>query len=236
MPLTAATIKRELKAVARPEKAAFYPKFFKAAPGEYGEGDRFLGVVVPDQRKIARKYRDLPRQELDKLLADPFHECRLTALFILVHQFEKTTDSQTRKTIIDYYLSQTPAVNNWDLVDASSHKLLGAWLCDQTNRNILKRLSGSSCLWEQRIAVVATYALIQKGDFDATLTLAEQMLNHPHDLIHKATGWMLREVGKRNAASLEAFLNQHAAAMPRTMLRYSIEKLPPAKRKHYMAR
>lgn len=235
MPLTAASVKRELKAVAKPEKAAFYPRFFKTAPGEYGEGDRFLGVVVPDQRKIARRYRELARPELDKLLGDPFHECRLTGLFILVHQFEKATDSNARKALVDYYLSKTSAVNNWDLVDASSHKILGAWLCEQTDRKILKRLSSSPSLWEQRIAIVATYALIKKGDLDETLMLAEQMLNHPHDLIHKATGWMLREAGKQDPAVLETFLSHHAASMPRTMLRYAIEKLSPSQRKHFMA-
>ena len=234
MPITAASVKRELKAVAKPEKAAFYPSFFKAGPGEYGEGDRFLGVVVPDQRKIARKYRELSRPELDKLLSDPFHECRLTGLFILVHQFERTTDSRSQKEVVDYYLSKSSSVNNWDLVDASSHKILGAWLCKQTNRKILYRLGRSKCLWEQRIAMVATYALIKNGEFDETLVLAEQMLDHPHDLIHKATGWMLREVGKQNPAILDTFLNQHAASMPRTMLRYSIEKLSPSKRKHFM--
>ncbi|MDG2012999.1 MAG: DNA alkylation repair protein [Pirellulaceae bacterium] len=234
MPLTAAAVKRELKSRVNPEKAAFYPRFFKAGPGEYAEGDQFLGVVVPDQRKTARQYRGLPRQEIHKLLDDPYHECRLTGLFILIDQFEKTKNQTDRKSIVDDYLSRTDAVNHWDLVDASAHKILGVWLIDQTNRSVLVRLSKSPNLWEQRIAIVATYALIRRGELDDTLQLAETMLDHPHDLIHKATGWMLREVGKQQPSALEHFLHQHAPHMPRTMLRYAIEKMSPSQRQVFL--
>ena len=234
MRLSAAAVKRELKSFVNPEKAAFYPRFFKAGPGEYAAGDRFLGVVVPHQRKTARKFRGLPRAEIQKLLDDPYHECRLTGLFILIDQFEKTKIQADRKSIVDYYLSQTDAVNHWDLVDASAHKILGAWLVDQTNRGVLKRLSESSNLWEQRMAIVATYAFIRHGELDDTLKLAEAMLDHPHDLIHKATGWMLREVGKQQLSVLEQFLHQHASHMPRTMLRYAIEKMPLAQRQAFL--
>lgn len=232
---TAAAVRRELKTRINPEKAAFYPRFFKAGPGEYAEGDKFLGVVVPDQRKVARQFRNLPRSQVDKLLDDPYHECRLTGLLILVHQFEQADDETLRKEILDYYLNRTDAVNNWDLVDASAHKILGNWLTDQTNRKILDRLSRSRNLWEQRIAVIATLPLIKQGEFDDTLRLCERLMDHPHDLIHKATGWMLREAGKENPKVLDAFLNQHAANMPRTMLRYAIEKMPESKRKKYLA-
>ncbi|MGI9515580.1 MAG: DNA alkylation repair protein [Pirellulaceae bacterium] len=232
---TAAAVRRELKTRINPEKAAFYPRFFKAGPGEYAEGDKFLGVVVPDQRKVARQFPDLPRNQVDKLLDDPYHECRLTGLLILVHQFERTESEAARKEIVDYYLSRTDAINNWDLVDASAHKILGVYLSDKANRKILDRLSRSRDLWEQRIAVIATLPLIKQGEFDDTLRLCERLIDHPHDLIHKATGWMLREVGKENNKVLDAFLDQYAAEMPRTMLRYSIEKMPESKRKKYLA-
>lgn len=236
MALTAAAVRRELKTKINPEKAAFFPRFFKTGPGEYGEGDRFLGVVVPDQRKVARQFRELPQKEIDKLLDDAFHECRLTGLLILVDQFEKAKkDDKRRKEIVDYYLSRTDAVNNWDLVDSSAHKLLGSWLVDRRDRRILDRLARSKNMWEQRIAMVATYTLIRKGDFDDTLRLSEKLLHHPHDLIHKAVGWMLREVGQQDRKVLEAFLKRHAAEMPRTMLRYAIEKLPDTQRKRYLA-
>ena len=233
MPLTAAAVKRELKSKINPEKAAFLPRFFQTGPGQYAEGDQFLGVVVPDQRRIARQYRQLPRNEIDTLLADRFHECRLTALLILVEQFSRCREADARKELVDYYLSRTDAINNWDLVDASAHKILGAWLSEQTDRRMLDRLAKSRNLWEQRIAVVATYHLIQRGELDDTLRLAGQLLHHPHDLIHKAVGWMLREVGKQDPRVLQAYLDRHAAEMPRTMLRYSIEKMPDNQRQHY---
>lgn len=237
MASTAAAVRRELKLHINPEKAAFFPRFFKAGPGEYAEGDRFLGVTVPNQRKVAKKFRDLPKAELNKLLDDPFHECRLTGILILVGQFEKSKQEDDRKEIVDYYLSRTDAVNNWDLVDSSAHKILGVWLSDKSaqQRKILDRLARSKNLWEQRISMIATLPLIKMGEFDDTLRLAEKLLTHPHDLIHKAVGWMLREIGNQDQKVMEAFLNKHAAGMPRTMLRYAIEKISDAKRKKYLA-
>lgn len=237
-PMTAAAVRRELKSRANPEKAAFFPRFFKAGPGEYAEGDRFIGVIVPEQRKIAKQFRELSRPQIDKLLDDPLHECRLTGLLILVHHFEaafKAKDHHSQKEILDYYLSRTDAVNNWDLVDSTAHKILGRWLCDKKDRRILDRLSRSKNMWEQRISVLATLPLIKQGDFDEVLRLCERLIGHPHDLIHKVTGWMLREAGKQEQAVLEGFLQQHASEMPRTMLRYAIEKLPQTTRKRYLA-
>lgn len=221
--------------MANPEKAAFFPRFFKAGPGEYAEGDKFIGVIVPNQRKVAKQFRDLPQTEIDKLLNDPVHECRLTGLLILVGQFERSKDQAQRKSIMQYYLSRTDAVNNWDLVDSSAHKILGKWLVDRKDRRVLDRLAKSKNMWEQRIAMVATYTLIKNGELDDTLRLAEKLLSHKHDLIHKAVGWMLREAGKQDDKVLLAFLDQHAHRMPRTMLRYSIEKLSDARRKKYLA-
>ena len=232
---TAAAVRRQLKTMANPEKAAFFPRFFKAGPGEYAEGDKFIGVIVPNQRKVAKQFRDLPQTEIDKLLNDPVHECRLTGLLILVGQFERSKDQAQRKSIMQYYLSRTDAVNNWDLVDSSAHKILGKWLVDRKDRRVLDRLAKSKNMWEQRIAMVATYTLIKNGELDDTLRLAEKLLSHKHDLIHKAVGWMLREAGKQDDKVLLAFLDQHAHRMPRTMLRYSIEKLSDARRKKYLA-
>ncbi len=231
----AAAVRRQLKTMVNPEKAAFFPRFFKAGPGEYAEGDKFMGVIVPDQRKVAKQFRDLPQTEIDKLLNDPVHECRLTGLLILVGQFERSKDQAQRKSIMQYYLSRTDAVNNWDLVDSSAHKILGKWLVDRKDRRVLDRLAKSKNMWEQRIAMVATYTLIKNGELDDTLRLAEKLLSHKHDLIHKAVGWMLREAGKQDDKVLLAFLDQHAHRMPRTMLRYSIEKLSDARRKKYLA-
>ena len=234
----------ELKSKVRPDKAAFLPGFFKAFPGGYGEGDEFLGVVVPDQRKVAARYQTLALSEIDALLQSRWHECRLTALFILVHQFTvaqkpEIRDVDRQKVILDFYLEHLDRVNNWDLVDASAHKILGQWLVDRpANRNadrkVLSSLAGSKNMWEQRVSVIATLPLIQAGQFDEILRLSEKFLSHPHDLMHKATGWMLREVGKRDLAVLRAFLQEHVAAMPRTMLRYAIEKMPDAERKKWL--
>ena len=191
-------------------------------------------MVVPHQRKTARKFRGLPRPEIQKLLEDAYHAGRLTGLLILIDQFEKANIQADRKSIVDDDLSQTDAVSHWDLVHASAHKILGAWLVDPTSRRVLERLSESSDLWEQRIAIVTTYAFIRRRELDDTLKLAEAMLDHPHDLIHKATGWMLREVGKQQLSVLEQFLHQHAPHMPRTMLRYAIEKMPLAQRQAFL--
>lgn len=231
---TAAKVKAALREKINPEKAEFLPRFFKTGPGEYGEGDKFLGVVVPDQRKVAREFKDLPLLQIEKLLDDPIHECRLTGLLILVDQFKKAKDNAVRNSLCDFYLSKLDRVNNWDLVDSSSRDILGAWLHDKKDRRVLDKLAKSDDLWRQRVAMVSTYWFIKRGDFDDTLRLAEKFLTHQHDLMHKAVGWMLREVGNMDEAVLTGFLDRHATKMPRTMLRYAIEKLPEPKRKAYM--
>ena len=232
-PLTsAAAVRDELRAVADPEKAAFYPRFFRTAPGEYGEGDRFLGVTVPKQRRIAKRCRALPLRSVQALLRDPYHECRLTALFIMVERFARTTGAE-RDAVVRLYLDNLDYVNNWDLVDASAHKILGAHLADG-DRRLLYELASSGHLWRQRIAIIATHDYIQAGDFDDTLALADHLIDHPHDLIHKAVGWMVREVGNQDQAVMERFLRTRYRSMPRTMLRYAIEKLPEDRRKAYL--
>ena len=230
---TARQVKSALRRHVNPEKAAFYPKFFKTGKGQYGEGDRFLGVVVPDQRKIANLYKHLPRSELDQLIQDPFHECRMTALLILVKQFEKADDDD-RTEIVEYYLSRLDFANNWDLVDCSAHKILGAYLVDKKDQSQLAALANSNHLWRERTAMIATLAMIKQGDYSKTLSLAEHFLDHPHDLMHKATGWMLREVGKGDERILKLFLNRYYTKMPRTMLRYAIERLEARDKAKYM--
>lgn len=239
--MTAKHVLAELSKMARDDKAAFLPGFFQAVPGGYGEGDQFLGCVVPDQRKVARSFQDLSRAHLLTLFASPWHECRLTGMLILVHQFQraakpKNPDRHAQcQDIVDFYLSNLDAVNNWDIVDSTSHKILGAWcLVERSQRSTLNRLAQSESLWERRIAVVATYALIKNDEFEEIIALSKRLLNDEHDLMHKAIGWMLREMGKRDPNQLEQFLTKHASEMPRTMLRYSIEKLSKEERMHWM--
>ncbi len=239
---TAAQVLATLRKLVRPDKAVFLPKFFQAIPGGYGEGDQFLGVVVPDQRKAAKQFRDLPLGELQQLLDSPWHECRLTALFILVDQFERASkatvkheDAHAAKKLIDFYMQNLTAVNNWDLVDASAPKILGRWLlAHPPERKMLTKLSASDSVWERRIAVLATHPLIQAAQFDEILRLSKRLLGDQHDLMHKAIGWMLREMGKVDAIALTNFLEQHVHRMPRTMLRYAIEKRAPAERKFWL--
>lgn len=225
-------LKKELRAVRQPDKAAVYQRFFKTGPGEYGEGDRFLGVTVPDQRRLAKKYRDLNWLDTIRLLKSVYHEERLTALFIMTHQFERG-DVLTRGRVYRFYLNNTKYINNWDLVDATAYKICGPYLIDK-DRAFLDNLARSRDLWKRRISIITTYHFIRHHQFDDTLRLARILLNDEHDLIHKAVGWMLREVGKRDRGLEEEFLDEHAAAMPRTMLRYAIEKFPPQRRKHYL--
>ena len=231
--MTASEVRRQLRAKADPDKAAFYPRFFKAGKGEYGEGDKFLGVVVPEQRKVARAFQALPRDEVTKLLNSPYHECRLTGLLILVRQYERAKSERERNDIFKYYFRYVDRINNWDLVDASCYKIVGAHLRDR-DRNKFYTLARAKHLWKNRIAIVSTLAFIKDDDFDTTLELAEMLLHHEHDLIHKAVGWMLREVGNRDKTRLLSFLDEHAAVMPRTMLRYAIEKLSKAQRGKFM--
>jgi 3-methyladenine DNA glycosylase AlkD len=240
MTATANEVRKTLMAVAHEDKADHFKRFCKTGTGQYAETDQFWGVIVPDQRKIAKQFRDLPRSEIDLLLTDPIHECRLTAIFIMVDQFtrslksKKTTPPDDARSWVDYLLSRTAHINNWDLVDSCAYQILGTYLLTIRDRVILNQLASSANLWEQRLAVIATRALIKEGEFQPTLTLAKKLLRHPHDLIHKAVGWMLREVGEQDQASLKNFLDQHAHQMPRTMLRYAIEKLPDKQRRAYL--
>lgn len=224
----------ELQVLADPKKASFFPRFFKTGKGQYGEGDTFLGVTVPDTRRVAKKYADVASEkDIETLLLNPYHEVRLTALLILVYQYQTSKDSRQKKCIVDFYTTHRECINNWDLVDTSAYKILGDYLLTH-DRKILYRFASTPHLWTQRIAIVSTYAFIRAGQFDDTLKLADIFLTHPHDLMQKAVGWMLREVGKRDTAVLQTFLHQHASRMPRTMLRYAIERLSPATKKRYM--
>lgn len=230
---TAAKVKKALKEKSNPEKAAFFPRFFKSGKGEYGEGDKFFGVIVPDQRKIAKQFVGLPDKEIAKLIIDPVHECRLTAIFILVYRFKKEDEAAQEKTV-EFYLNNLDGVNNWDLVDSSAEKILGAFL-ENRDRQILYEFAETDHLWKQRIAMIATLHFIRNDDFGDTIAIAKLLLDHQHDLIHKAVGWMLREMGKRNEKLLKSFLKEHYQTMPRTMLRYAIEKFPKETRQKYLA-
>lgn len=227
------TIRAALRKKGGKAKAAVSMRFFKAGPGQYAAGDRFLGVTVPEQRAIAKDFADAPLSDIETMLADPVHEMRLTALLILVGKFKKA-DADGKKAIADFYLRHLDGVNNWDLVDSSAPYILGAWLCPKKDRSVLYRLARSGKLWRERIAIVATQELIRHGEFEDTIRIATIFLRHKHDLIHKAVGWMLRETGKKDEKTLRTFLDAHAAAMPRTMLRYAIEKMSPAERSRYM--
>ncbi len=216
------------------ERQAQAPRYFKTGQGQYGEGDQFLGVANPDLRAVAKKYwKQVTDIELAKLLNDPLHEVRLTALFMLVTKFEKEKVPAEKEKWVNLYLNNLEKVNNWDLVDSSAHKILGAWLADKP-RDILYTFANNGDLWKQRIAIIATHHFIRKNDFKDTLAIAEILLHHPHDLIHKAVGWMLREVGGKSQETEENFLQKHYKTMPRTALRYAIEKFPEVKRKSYL--
>lgn len=223
---------RDLKALADPKKAAFFPSFFKTGKGEYGEGDVFIGITVPQTRSVAKKYRMLSLKEIEELLKDKRHEVRLCALFILVDQF-KRGDEAVKKTIYSFYLDHLQWVNNWDLVDSSAYHIVGEYLIDK-DRKILRKMARSRHLWTERVAIVSTLAFIRKGQLHDTFEIAEMLIAHPHDLLHKAVGWMLREAGKKNAVALKRFLDENAMVMPRTMLRYAIEKFDEKTRKMYL--
>ena len=231
--MTAKDIQKELENVFSPEKRDFFPHFFKTGKGQYGEGDKFIGVVVPDIRKIAKANKTLSFEEVTILLNNEYHECRMCALFILIEQYKKAKE-EDRKLLVEFYLAHSLRINNWDLVDLSAKDILGEYLLDKKDRSILYKLVKSDLLWDQRIAVIATFAFIKKNDFNDILHLSEELLPHKHDLMHKATGWMLREAGKRDKDVLIAFLDKHYRKMPRTMLRYSIEKLTPEEKTYYM--
>jgi 3-methyladenine DNA glycosylase AlkD len=233
--IDATAIHARLRALADPRIAGPSQQFFKTSPGDYGHGDRFLGIRVPALRAVAREYRVAPISTALALLRSPWHEERLVALFLLVDRYARGTPAE-RQRIYRQYLQHVPRhVNNWDLVDSSAHLIVGAHL-EERDRGVLYELARSPHLWSRRVAIIATLWFIRRGSFGDTLRIAELLLDDAEDLIHKAAGWMLREVGNRDAAAAERFLRRHYARMPRTMLRYAIEKLPEAKRRAYLTR
>lgn len=228
-------IKESLAVLSVPEKAAFFPKFFKTGKGEYGEGDLFLGVKVPDQRAVAKEfYAKISFEELGELLSSPYHEHRLTALLMLISKFEKTKDLAIKEEIINFYLKHLDYVNNWDLVDTSCYKILGRYAFENQKENLLRDLAASEKMWYKRVAVVGTMYYVKKGSFELTKEFVTQNLYHSHDLMHKANGWLLREMGNKNEVELISYLNQYYKEMPRTCLRYAIEKLDEDLRQDYL--
>ena len=225
-------LRKELYALADPADAKFLQGFFKTGPGQYGAGDKFLGLRVPDMRRLVLEYPDLEDSHALEMLTSPWHEERLLALLFLVDKYRRGDDA-ARKRIHRAYLANTRYINNWDLVDASAHYIVGQHL-DARNIRLLERLARSDDIWERRIAIVATFRFIREGEFRPTLKIARLLVDDSHDLIHKAVGWMLREVGKRDRRVLDAFLRKHYRTMPRTMLRYAIERHPERVRKQYL--
>ena len=234
--MTASLALADLRAFTKKARISDLARFYKTGPGEYAEGDLFLGGTVPQTRSVAKKYQNLELKEVEKLFNSPFHEARLCAAIILNHQFEKSKQPQDRKKLFEFYLKQVKAnhVNNWDLVDVSAPRM-GAYLTEIDNpMPMLLKLSKSKSLWERRVSMILTFALIRAGDLEPTIIIAETLLKDDQDLIHKASGWMLRELGKRDVMMLRRFLSEHAHEMPRTMLRYAIEKLPERERKQWL--
>jgi 3-methyladenine DNA glycosylase AlkD len=225
-------ISARLRQLGDPEKARFLQRFFKTGPGEYAEGDRFIGLKVPQVRLLLREYRGLTPTDALPLLMSPIHEERLFALLALVRCFEKGYQA-TREQVYTLYLANTNHINNWDLVDISAPQIVGGFLLER-ERGPLDLLARSASLWERRIAIMATFTFIRQSQFGDTLRIARLLLHDREDLIHKAAGWMLREVGKREPAVEEGFLKEHCRVMPRTMLRYAIEKFPEEKRQMYL--
>jgi len=226
-------LRSDLRKLASPRKAKILQRFFKTGPGEYGAGDVFWGITSAKSRSLVRKYKDLSLTEIKQLLRSKIHEERQMALLILVYQYEHGSLPEQER-IYRLYLKSTPYINNWDLVDLSAPKIVGVYLFDKP-RAILYKLVKSSNLWERRLAVLATFYFIRQGQYADTLKLAQLLLKDKHDLMHKAVGWMLREVGKRSLKTEVAFLDKYASQMPRTMLRYAIEKLSPQQRSHYLS-
>jgi len=223
-----------LSEFANPQKAVNLARFFKTGVGEYGEGDQFLGVTVPQTRAVAKQNLHLHLSEIELLLHSKWHEERLLALHILTYQFPKATPIHQKK-LFDFYLAQTKYINNWDLVDTSAHKIVGAYLLKNMNQiDILDSLAHSKNMWQQRIAIIATFAFIAQNNVEPSLHLAEILISHPHDLMHKAVGWVLREVWKKTPSKAEEFLIQHYQGISRTTLRYAIERMDEQKRKQFL--
>ena len=234
--MNAKFILNELHSMADAKDAINLQRFFKTGKDQYGEGDLFLGIRVPDIRNIVKAGKSLPLEEIGILLDSKYHEARLTGFLFLVQQFKQTKEEEKRKAIFDFYLLNAKKANNWDLVDLSCRDIVGAYLLDKEDRSILCKLADSSNLWEQRISIISTWTLIKYQDFTDTLQLSEKLLSHPHDLMHKAIGWMLREVGKKDKEVLIGFLEKHYKVMPRTTLRYAIEHFSPEERNYFMQR
>jgi len=230
------TLTKELKSLGNKGDVEILQRFFKTAPGEYGEGDVFIGIRVPVQRKVAQKHVNLAFNDIQKLLNNKIHEFRLVGLLILINKYEDADNDREKERIFNFYLKNTKAINNWDLVDLSADKIVGDFLFhNPKKKNILDELVGSNNLWERRIAMISTYAFIKKGKHKEAVSLAKRLLGDEHDLMHKAVGWMLREMGKRiDEKLLINFLDNYSHKMARTTLRYSIEKLPEAKRQYYL--
>ena len=225
-------IRKALKGFEDKKKAWELRRFFKTGPGEYGEGDIFLGIKVPVLRNIAKKYKDISLPDIEKLLHSPIHEERFLSLVLLTQAFARSNEREKKK-LYEFYLENTEYINNWDLVDTSAEHIIGTFLRDKSKKP-LHSLAQSKSLWERRIAIISTFNFIKQNDFDETLKIAKMLLEDKEDLIHKAVGWMLREVGKRNLQAEEIFLEKNYNKMPRVMLRYAIEKFPEAKRKKYL--
>jgi 3-methyladenine DNA glycosylase AlkD len=231
--MTGAALKRELKAAGTPRRAAGAARYFKTGPGQYGDGNLFLGVTVPDLRRIVRHYRGLSLTDTERLLKAKEHEVRLAALLILVAQYERG-DQALQRAILKLYLSHTKYIDNWDLVDASCREIVGAHL-RRGSRKLLTKLAKSKSLWERRIAMISTMALVQDGEYEDALLIAEMLLDDSHDLIHKAIGWVLRVIGDVDRVVLLSFLQKHYEQVPRTALRYAIEHFSPVERKKMLA-
>ena len=232
--MTSEIILQSLHSLADPVTAKHLQGFFKTGKGQYGEGDLFMGIKVPVIRNIVKNTGSIDLYEVEKLLDSPYHEARFAGFMFLVYDFKKAKPEAERRKIFDFYITNAHKANNWDLVDCSCRDILGAYLLNKTDRSILYRLAESDNLWEQRIAVVSTWTFIKYNQYDDVLALSENLMDHPHDLMHKAIGWMLREVGKKDRAVLTDFLTKHCKIMPRTSLRYAIEHYPPEERKQWM--
>ncbi len=228
------SIQKELKKYSSEERRKINLRFFKMGKGHYGEGDTFIGVTVPDCRTVARTFLDTSLPELKKIMNSPIHEERIVGLFILVENYKKAKEEREKKRIVDFYLENKKGVNNWDLVDLSADKILGAYLLDK-DKKILYHLVDSTHLWDRRIGIISTFAFIRNMQFKDTFALCEKLLSDKHDLMHKACGWMLREIGKRDEKALDGFLKKNHSKMPRTTLRYAIERFSPTKRKSYLS-
>lgn len=229
--LTLQSLKEEIKSKSNSEKAKIFQRFFKTGKGQYGEGDIFLGITVPQSRILAKKYSSISFDNINSLLQSKIHEERLIALLILVDNYHKSNNN--KESIYNFYLNNIEYINNWDLVDLTADKIMGNYLSDK-HKDILFKLAKSDNLWERRISIISTFNFIKNNQFNETLKISQILLNDKHDLIHKAVGWMLREIGKRNQEIEEQFLQKNYKSMPRTMLRYAIERFPEEKRLAYM--